>query len=180
MTRSYSLIAVIFILLNFGWSCSSQKQALEGTTTMSAKTHELAERIKRDNIVSSEHIGRDSQPSPAFQNAEKLKAVASIEELRLLTDDENAALSAIAFEGLFEKDYNGIDEVLVKYVERDDEVQVISGDLFREIPLLEYAFENVMGYDVENPIQKPEPSKQISPELEQMIRAKLYSGPSNH
>lgn len=175
--RSYTILSVLFLLVATNWSCKSQKQALESEPTISARTVELAERIKRDNVISSELIGRDSQSSPAYTNAQQLKDSASVVELRLLTDDDNPNLSAVAFGGLFEKDYDQIDEVLVKYIERDDQVKVIKGDVFLEMPLLEYAFENVMGYELKNPNKKPDISKQIAPELERMIRSKLYSGP---
>ncbi|MCA1762338.1 MAG: hypothetical protein ABR574_09335 [Cryomorphaceae bacterium] len=175
--RAHAVILILFLLAGAGWSCSSQKQSGKSDPAISPNTSELAQRIKRDNFISSENIGRDSQSSPAYKNAKQLKDAASLGELRLLTDDDNAVLSAVAFEGLFERGYDQIDEVLVKYIERDESVQVISGDVLREISLLHYAFEKVMGYRVNDPSLKPEASKQISPNLEQIIRSKLYAGP---
>ncbi len=170
-------MVMLFLLAASAWSCKSQKQTGDSASIISEKTKELAQKVRNDNLISSERIGRDSQSSPSYQKAEQLKEQASLSELRLLTDDENAVLSGVAFEGLSEREYDEIDEVLVKFIERDDRVSVVTGDILRDIPLLQYAFENVLGYSVNDPMQKPEKAKQISPELERIIRSKLYSGP---
>src|SRR5690606_16558342 len=93
----------------------------------SKKLTEIVEQIAKINEVQEEHVGFVGSESENYKNFKQLKAVATIEELVLLTDNKNATVACYASWALADNGYVELKTIFQKFVIQDRQVKTFSG-----------------------------------------------------
>jgi len=151
-----NLLFIVFIALI---SCKAKEAVQVDLAGVRPEIEALVNEIKADNFIGTDQIGRMPGTSQAYARRMELIQKASNEELVLLTDDDNAAVSLTAMEGLYKRSYEKLPEIMAKYVERDDYIHYLKGDISMPMPALEYAYTYVF--------HKPMPGETLPEEAEE-------------
>lgn len=151
---TYILLSLIFFV-----SCKSKEPVQVDSAGIRPEIQALAEKIEADNFIGTDQIGRMPGTSQAYSRRMELMQKASNEELVLLTDDDNSAVSLTALEGLYKRSYEKLPEIMAKYAERDDYIHYLKGDISMPMPALEYAYTYIF--------HKPMPGETLPYELDE-------------
>lgn len=93
----------------------------------SQELSEIVERIAKINEVQGKSIGFSATESENYKNYRKLKELATIEDLVLLTDHKNAAVACYAGWALADSAYSDLHTVFYKFITEDRDVATASG-----------------------------------------------------
>lgn len=85
--------------------------------------------IERGNSVESAHIGFVGTPSSQWNLYERLRKVASEEELVKLTDHKNAVVRCYSFQALAYKRSKNVFPILLKHLRDTATIETLSGDV---------------------------------------------------
>ncbi len=143
---------------------------------LSKSTQALADAVAKDNFIGTEFMGRMPEPSPSYQRRMKLMSEPSEEELLELTGYPNAVVNCVAFEALYDQNNKVVPELFKAFMERENKIQYIQGDISKEIPMLEYIYTYVMKYTLTGEtlpeqLEASKPKVKLSPA--QMEKAEL-------
>lgn len=132
-------------------SCNSSKKVsadVNKPIELSQEVLTLRNSIMQANYLGTEQTSRKPGMDPNFAERLKLMRIATTDELLTLSGDTNAVVALIAFEGLYKRGNKVVPVIFNGYMERSDIIHYIKGDLSERMPMLEYAYVNVMHYKI--------------------------------
>lgn len=140
---------LFFILLLLTIQCKTGKQAFDAEK-LSSPVRELVATVEKNGFIGTEQIGRPGETSEAYQTRMALLEAATDTELIILTEHPDGEVAATAFQGLVNRDYNELKEVLLDFTKGERSLNYIQGDMFMEMSLLEFAYLYVLEYDLDD------------------------------
>jgi hypothetical protein len=142
-----SLIILIIALPLFAFTaCKSGKKAADGSANLGRPDiPALIDSVAADNVITTASAARMPGVAPEYRRRQLLMNMATQPELVALFDNDNPVLRLTAFEGLYRRDYHGLDILFEKMIEDNTKIHYIKGDLSRMMPTLEYAYSYILG-----------------------------------
>lgn len=146
---SFFLLAILVVISG----CTSNKKVPADVNIplqLSQVVITIRNEIAKANYIGTEQTSRKPGMDPNFAERLKLMRIATDDELLTLSGDTSAVVALTAFKGLYKRGNKVVPEIFNGYMERSDIIHYIKGDLSERMPMLEYAYVNVMHYKIPN------------------------------
>ena len=133
--------------------------------------------VEKANYVSSGSVGDGAVTPDLWYTRQWIIKQATPEELLILLNYPNSAVRATAFEGLYDRKYNDIYDLLVDIIDTSNhDLHYVSGCLGYDLTLGEHLYQNVLQYSVDDAIAPPPLTNrkvELTDEQRQIISNKL-------
>ena len=145
---AYFFLIILLPLLAFT-ACKSGKKAADGSAEITRPDiPALIDSVAADNVITTASAARMPGVAPEYRRRQLLMNMATQPELVALFDHDNPVLRLTAFEGLYRRDYSGLDGLFEKIIDDNTKIQYIKGDLSEMMPTLEYAYSYILGAQI--------------------------------
>lgn len=155
--RNNKVLSVFFLfaILVVFCACKTNKKVpadVDKPIQLSSEIIELRNEIAKANYIGTEQTSRKPGMDPNFAERLKLMRIATDDELLTLSGDTSSVVALTAFEGLYKRGNKVVPDIFNGFMERSDIINYIKGDLFQTMPMLEYAYVNVLHYKIPNEV----------------------------
>lgn len=153
MSRTAFAAMIMVIPFLIFASCKSGKRAADSSSETTAEAPKgyiaaLTDSIASDNVITTASAARRPGIAPEYRRRQTLMNSATEAELLAIFGRDNPVVRLTAFEGLYRKNYDGLDSLFAKMIDDNTKIQFIKGDLSEMMPTLEYAYSYILGAQI--------------------------------